>query len=80
VAAESFFAAKRAFLASNFFFFETPSGSGPRGLNSVSIHPETKRNHIDERQLNKTRPGGGQEEATVASRRRFKSRRARQGQ
>jgi trehalose 6-phosphate synthase len=48
----SFSGAKRAFLASNFFFFARGAGSDPRGLNSVSIHQKTQRNHIDEWQLN----------------------------
>jgi hypothetical protein len=59
VADPSFFAAERAFLASNFFFFAPKTGSVPRGLNSVSIRREAKRNHNDEWQLNTAAPTGG---------------------
>jgi hypothetical protein len=41
VAAASFFKAKRAFLASTFFFFACVAGSNQRGPNSVSIHRKT---------------------------------------
>jgi hypothetical protein len=46
-----FLEAQRAFDASSAIFFARDTGSTPGSPNSVSIHREFRRNHIDEGQL-----------------------------